>query len=299
MSAPKHTSFPPSQLDRVLACPGSYAMESALRASFNNAAKKDNAKPAASNVYADEGSAAHQLAQWALTDGNFDARAYLGQNITVYQRKSTPYETSATITADAAMCDAVQKYVDHVRARIAAFKKDKKVKNVTLRVEQRLDTSGVLGIPNQSGIADTLIVVEYKDGSGYISVEDLKYGRGVPVAAKDNGQLMTYAAAALAPFAQGLRVDHVGLVIHQPRLGHVDEHVITAKELRAFAATAKAGVARALAQQAAFQQKGVSALTLSPAKKPCQFCRARGTCPAFKAAQTQAPKNRPKKPGLK
>jgi hypothetical protein len=270
MAKPKRLSFPASTMERVLACPGSVALEATV--------------PRKETFYTDEGHAAHQLAQWALTDGDFDTRKYLGRTITLQANKGTPQETTFKFEVDEKMCSHVQEYVDSVRSRLDAYRADKQVTNVTLYVEKRIDTSAVLGVPGQSGIADTLILVEYKDGTGKISVEDLKYGEKVAVTAKDNPQLLTYGAGALLMFGKDLDISDVDLVIHMPRMSHLSRETVDAKSLRAYAAKAKASVAQSLAEDKEFQAKGAAALTLNAGDDQCRFCRARKICPAFNDA---------------
>ncbi|TAL35787.1 MAG: DUF2800 domain-containing protein, partial [Alphaproteobacteria bacterium] len=129
MAKAKRLSFPASTMDRVLACPGSVALEAQV--------------PRKETFFTDEGHAAHTLAQWALTDGGFDTRAYLGRVIALHAHKGTPQETKFEFPVDEKMCGYVQEYVDSVKERLDAYKSDKKVKDVTLYVEKRIDTSGV------------------------------------------------------------------------------------------------------------------------------------------------------------
>ena len=270
MAKAKRLSFPASTMDRVLACPGSVALEATV--------------PRKETFFTDEGHAAHTLAQWALTDGGFDTRKYLGRVIVEEAHKGTPQATRFEFPVDEKMCAYVQEYVDSVKARLDAYNADKKVKTATLYIEKRIDTSPVLGVPGQSGIADTLIVVEYKDGTGKISVEDLKYGAKVAVEAKDNPQLLTYGAGALEMFGKDIDITEIDLVIHMPRMKHFSRETVDAKDLRAYAKTAKAGVAESLREEKLYQIQGIGALTLNPGDDPCRFCRAKKICPAFNAA---------------
>lgn len=280
----KRLTFPASTLDRVIACPGSVALEQTV--------------PRKETFFTDEGHAAHTLAQWALTDGGFDAKAYMGKKILLHSNKGTPQETKYEFTVDAEMCKHAQTYVDNVKARIDAWKADKNVKDVQLHVEKRIDTSPVVGVPGQSGIADTLIVVAFKDGTGLISVEDFKYGQSSKIYARNNTQLMTYAAGALEAYGKDIDIQTINMVIHMPRLRHTSEAGISAKDLRAFAKTAKDGVAQAVSEYKLFQiSKSTDDLTLNADRaKQCRFCRARDICPAFNAAAGTTPPKAPETP---
>lgn len=272
--------FHPSAADRMLACPGSYALEENIpnvQTSFNKAAASKNKVS-----YAEEGKAAHKLAEWALTDGKYDAGVYVGQTVRVTQGfgKNAQYKD---VTIDQKMCDNVQTYVEAIRARLQKYQAMKNVKSATLHVEKRLDASSVFGIAGQGGIADAVIVVEYKNGGGMIWVEDLKYGAGVKVDAAQNTQLMIYAAAALREYSH-LSIKKLGLAIHMPRLGGASTCEVTAKSVESFVQKLQAGTSLALQQREVFKESGAKALTLKPGNKQCRFCRAKSICPAFNKA---------------
>jgi hypothetical protein len=293
MAQKQQSSFPPSKMERVLSCAGSFALEASVP--FKGGQKK---------FVTDEGSVAHQLAEWCLTDGKFDTRAYLGKTIRVFQNKGTPRETSFEMEVKEDMCRDVQIYVDNVKSRLRKFQAQKNVKDVTLQVEKRLNTSGAIGIPNQSGIADTLLIVHYKDGTTFVSVEDLKYGKGVPVVADKNAQLMTYGAAVLDSLDKKIKVKKVDLVIHMPRLGYVSTASVTPAQLNAFSKKLKKGVTKAIDQQEVLKTKGAEALDLTPGTEQCRFCKAKSICPAFNKAGSKdskptAPANQNPAPAVK
>lgn len=283
MTAKKPLRFPASLLERIVSCPGSAALSA-------TAVRKQN-------FAADRGQAAHQLAQWTLTDGNFDTRVYLGRVIEYRQNRGTAEETVRRFKVDEQMCAEVQDYVDAVRARLQKFQDSVGVVSVKLFVEERVDTSNVLGVPRQYGTADVLILAEYKDGTAKLSIEDLKFGK-LPVEANDNFQLMTYGAALLDVY----KADETELVIHMPRLQHVSVHAVTAAELRAFGNKIRKGVDAALEQDEILQTKGVAAMSFNPSEKQCMFCPAQKICPAFNARakkpspKTPKPKAPPRKP---
>ena len=63
-----HAKLSPSGAHRWMACPGSIVLESNI--------------PDKGSVYADEGTAAHELAAWCLKD-NMDPSNYLNEKISV------------------------------------------------------------------------------------------------------------------------------------------------------------------------------------------------------------------------
>ena len=173
-----------------------------------------------------------------------------------------------TEVVTAEMAREVQKYINAVRAEVG--------EGDTLMVEQRLPIFGGV-IPDQFGTSDTVIL---QPSRRRMRVEDLKYGRGVQVWAEYNEQLMLYALGALDEFDPlGEDFDEVVLAIHQPRLDHVDEWVVSVDTLRAFEQEAiKAGKT---ALSIVSLPEGGTAM-LKPGDKQCMFCKAKGPqCPAL------------------
>ena len=78
------------------------------------------------------------------------------------------------------------------------------------------------------GTADVIII----DGaSGQVHVIDWKFGRGVPVYADHNEQLMAYGAGALITFGHADAKWDVTLHVHQPRIDNSTKWVTTASYL--------------------------------------------------------------------
>lgn len=97
-------------------------------------------------------------------------------------------------------------------------------------VEQRVDFSD--WVPGGFGTSDTILL---KDG--LLSIWDLKYGKGVPVDAAWNPQLMLYALGAYAELVDLFEVNKVVMNIDQIRLGHVSQFELSAEELVEWADT--------------------------------------------------------------
>lgn len=241
----QHATLSPSSASRWLYCPGSVA----LAAQFD-----DNG-----SAFADEGTAAHAVAEMALTAGN-DAAAYIGRIIDA---------GNSQIEVTDEMASFVQQYIDYVRSIPGE-----------LMVEQRLSISHLTGEADSFGTSDAVILADDE-----IIIVDLKYGRGVKVEAEKNEQLAIYALAALREFEFLGDFKRARLVIHQPRLGHVSEYDLPIKSPQGESLNAFAGeVVKRAATAIQFIGKTSDEVTdedLSPGDKTCRWCAAKSTCPAL------------------
>ena len=212
--------------------------------------------PDDSSAFADEGTAAHELAAMALTNA-VDARAYLGRVIEVNGK-------GWEVTED--MASNVQQYLDFVRAI-----------DGDLMVEQRLSITDITGEDGAGGTSDAVILA-----GDEIVIVDLKYGRGVKVDAEDNKQLQIYALAALNEFDLLGDFKRVRMAIVQPRLGHLSEWDRTVSELREFGTKVKQAAERCTAAVTFYgNYKELHEKYLSPGNDQCRFCKAKATCPAL------------------
>jgi hypothetical protein len=243
-----HAKFGPSKAHRWIPCPGSIALEPE--------------GSSGSSSFADEGSAAHVLASRALEAGK-DAEFYRGVEIQL-REGSEPY-----VVGDEFILN-VQVYLDDVRARAASN---------TLLIEQRLNFSETIGVPEQFGTGDAVIIA---DGGDTLIVEDLKYGMGVQVYAEGNEQLMLYGLAALETYEPILgSVKRVRGVICQPRLDHIDEHEWSVAELTEFAEKAKLAARYAVETMKLELPEITAPEMFTPGDKQCRFCPAKATCKAL------------------
>ena len=255
----QHAMFSASRAHRFMSCVGSVALEADY--------------PDTSSAYADEGTAAHTVAQMCLED-KMDASEYLNEVIWVGERK---------IKVDAEMVRCVQMYVDDVRAR---------AKGKTLLVEVKVPIGHITGEEGATSTSDAIVV---DVAARKLTVIDLKYGRGVEVEAEGSEQGQKYALGALEECSLLGDFDTVEIVIFQPRISAEPKvWTTTVAKLEEFAAAVRRAVDRSREALAKFDAIPVggdldawAALYLQPGEKQCKFCKAKATCPALLAEMTE------------
>ena len=234
-----HAILSASASKRWLTCTPSARLEATLPEPKRSASSFD---------YSQEGTMAHSLAEAKL-------RHHFNQiGIEEYEReyeiiKNTPYYSEEFERH-------VDDYVLYVRSQIGEGDRP--------LFEQRVDFSD--WVPDGFGTADVIILSEHK-----IRVIDLKFGKGIPVSAKDNTQLRLYALGAYAKFREEIpTLKEVEYTIHQPRLESISSDGTTVAKLVDWANYyVKPKAKRAWAGTGEF----------IPGEH-CQFCRAKATCRA-------------------
>ena len=251
----KHAVLGASSASRWLACPGSVRLSEGV--------------PRISSKYADEGTAAHELAERCLKSDD-NARDRLGTVIAV---------NGETYTVTEEMADAVQVYLDVVRQTYAEAGK-----SADMRFEARFNLDWLY--PGMYGRNDAMVGESF----GTLTIFDYKHGAGVPVEVEGNAQMMYYALGA----ARDDAYEDVEMVIVQPRANHTDgpvrRHRITIKELMEWGEKVLLPGAKATEDPNAPLREG----------SHCRFCPALPVCPQQKALTVAVAKDvfsaRPKAP---
>lgn len=196
-----HAVLGPSSSKRWFNCPGSVALSDGIKNE--------------SSIFADEGVAAHELAQHCLATG-FDADRFQGLWVNIEGhspneiiRQQEPQEGEAIdkiFEIDDEMVAGVQVYLDTCRNFVNAEERWE------VLFEERVYIS------EDPVINGTCDFAAYNPGTGRLVVVDLKYGRHISVNPTENTQAILYALGVLKRF-NNRGVSSVAIVIVQPRDG--------------------------------------------------------------------------------
>ncbi|MDU4727657.1 DUF2800 domain-containing protein [Clostridium sp.] len=235
----KHAILSASGASRWMACTPSAVLEQ----QFENK----------SSVFAEEGTLAHELGELTL-------KLNLGE-ITkrTFNSKFKKIQENKLYSAD--MPDYVQTYVDICLERVSEAKAT--TPDALFKIEQRLDFSE--WVPDGFGTGDFVIIAD-----GTMEVCDLKYGKGVPVSANNNKQMMLYALGAIAEFNFLYDIQKVRMTIIQPRLDNISTFEVTTEDLLKWAEDY-------VRPRAELAIKGKGEFC---AGDHCKFCRAKAVCRA-------------------
>ena len=130
-------------------------------------------------------------------------------------------------------------------------------------IEKRVDYGK--WAPGGFGTADCLLLK-----GNQLHVFDFKYGKGVPVSAEENPQMMLYALGARDMYSLLYHFEEFHLHIIQPRIDNVSEWSCTEEELLKFGSYVQERAALAIEGKGEF----------CPGESQCRFCRARQQCRA-------------------
>lgn len=236
-----HAKLSASGSSQWLLCPGSINAQKAYKNE--------------SSVYAQEGTLAHEVADYCLKR-KIDADSVVGKTLKELKIQTAGYEPSHEIEKE--MGEHVQSYLDYVRSY--------ETKKTKLYTEEKVDFSNV--VPEGFGTMDAAVVDPEKR---VCHVFDLKYGKGVPVDAFENTQGQMYAIGLLNEIGFLDEFDSFQIHIIQPRLQNYSSWEISVEDLKKFSEWVKERAALALTADA----------PRVPGEKQCHWCRAKGDCPAL------------------
>ncbi len=232
-----HAKLSASGAHRWMACPPS--------------AKLEESFPDSGSVYAAEGTLAHSIAELKV-------RKYAVAPISTRAYNSRMKKLKENALWQQEMDGHTDAYLDYIKGIMLSYPTQPFV-----TVEKRVDFSNV--VPGGFGTADCLILA-----SSTLHVIDFKYGKGVPVEAESNPQMMLYAYGAARAYAMLYNFDRIKMTIFQPRLNNISEAEISAEELMRWAR-------EEVHPLAVMADKGEGEFNPGP---HCKFCRAKAECKA-------------------
>lgn len=207
--------------------------------------------------YAEEGTTAHELAEYALKSWIY------GTFYPECDELPVPDEIAKNKYYSEEMRDAVGEYVNFVVEEFYEMGKGPLGGSVATYLEEKLDISKFA--PESFGSSDVTLV-----SPSILHIIDLKYGKGVKVPA-ESPQFKMYALGALAKFNNG-SIKYVRMSVVQPRLHHNDTIEMSVPDLLDWATKILQPKAKL-----AYEGKGKQVVG-----SWCQFCPVKATCRAQK-----------------
>lgn len=240
-----HAVLSPSAAHRWLNCTPAPRLEATL--------------PDKTSEYAIEGTLAHSVCE-AMAKKKF-------KKIKAAECTRTIKRLKKHASWDDEMLNTAETYVEHLAERAMKFDHEPYI-----AFEVRVDISGY--VPESFGRCDCVMF-----GGDTLVIRDYKHGKGVPVDAERNPQMMLYALGALnlyrPLFGDAIRMVDIG--IDQPRINSYDVWECSVDELLTWGEEVKP-----------IAQKAYLGVGEYKAGDWCRFCRANGCCKAQAALQTSA-----------
>lgn len=240
-----HALLSPSSAHRWLNCPLAPRLEATL--------------PEKPSEYAREGTIAHSVCE-------------VSANLHFKKIKKTEYnkvikKLKADEQWDDEMLHTADTYVEHLANNAMRFQHEPYI-----AFEVKVDISDY--VPDAFGKCDCVMF-----GEDTLIITDYKHGKGVPVKAEENPQLMLYALGALKLYRPlfGNAIKKIEINIDQPRLNSYENWTIETEKLLEW------GAGILPKAQAAFMGVGEY-----HSGEWCRFCRANGICKAQAKQQTDA-----------
>ena len=255
------------------------------------------------SVYADEGTAAHQVLEQCVTAAHLwgmpvRAKDYLGQVVKIqdyehaelspsgadrwmvcpgsvqmqrpFKEKIDPEPRSVVLTQE--YVDAIQDVLDYVAERMRILEEEHQAP-VLVYTEHQVDPRRFLGTSACKGTVDITLI-----GKSHVENIDAKFGAGVSVPASTR-QLDLYLLGTLAQCLEEYPDQHfqtARLTIIQPRCKE-DSGFVRSRDIEDVSAWRDAFI---LETQEAIKATRFEPPVLRPDEKACRWCDARGVCSA-------------------
>lgn len=233
-----HAKLSASGASRWATCPGSVQMEEGI--------------PDTESVYAKEGTLAHELSELKLKH-YLDSKGFGKRKLNAAVKKIKEDELY-----QAEMDGFTDNYVDFIKEKALSFPS-----KPYIEIEKRVDFSS--WVPGGFGTCDCILI-----HGTTLSIIDLKYGKGVPVSAEKNEQLILYALGAYNAFSLIYDIKKIEMNIVQPRLNNYSSWEVDLTELLLWGDYFNVQSSKALSGTG----------DLVPSAKACKFCKARDICSA-------------------
>lgn len=223
------------------------------------AARLEATLPEKTSEYAEEGTLAHSVCE-------ITAKKKF-KKVKAAEYNKVMKKLKADERWDDEMLHTAETYIDHLAEKSMSFANEPYI-----AFEVKVDISDY--VPEAFGRCDCIMF-----GGDTLVITDYKHGKGVPVSAEQNPQMMLYALGALKLYRPlfGDALKNVEMFIDQPRISSYDGWGITVEDLLAWGESVKPKA------QMAFMGFGEYR-----AGDWCRFCRANGICKAQANQQTSA-----------
>ena len=231
-----HAKLSASGASRWATCPGSVQMEEGI--------------PDKESIYAQEGTLAHELSELKLKH-YLDSKGFGKRKLNAAVKK-----IKEDVLYQAEMDGFTDNYVDFIKEKALSFPS-----KPYIEIEKRVDFSS--WVPGGFGTCDCILI-----HGTTLSIIDLKYGKGVPVSAEKNEQLILYALGAYNAFSLIYDIKKIEMNIVQPRLNNYSSWEVDLTELLLWGDYFNVQSSKALS--------GTGELV--PSAKACKFCKARDIC---------------------
>lgn len=223
------------------------------------------------SAYAAEGTLAHELSELFIrhdvleniSEEEFDAGLESIMNNPLY-------------TED--MPDNIAPYVDYIKQQHALTVG---VPGASVKLEQKVDLTDY--VPESFGLVDCAII-----NDDTLEIIDLKYGKGIPVYAEWNTQLMLYSLGLLDEAIMLFGITKVRITICQPRIDNISSWEVSADALLEWANTdLKEAATKAFAGEGELKTGDW-----------CRFCSVKNRCRKLYEEQLELAKHEFKAPSL-